>query len=127
MSSRSSRTARGPTIPTLRSLASRLPNRDVPLRMLCEPAQYVTILAIIRGVLENLCYSELRYLQLEEGLAACDMELGPPPAAERKSPSRKKMANSFALSLAPSNPCGAASIPIPRVSSPDYQPFDQDA
>lgn len=45
-------------------------------------------------------------------------------AVSRNSPSRKNMANSLALSLAPAGQCGAASISIPRVSSPEYEPFD---
>ncbi|HWA82534.1 MAG TPA: sigma-70 factor domain-containing protein, partial [Fimbriimonadaceae bacterium] len=34
------------------------------------------------------------------------------------------MANSLALSLAPSGQCGAASINIPRVSAAEYEPYE---
>ena len=93
--------------------------------MLAEPALNVTRLAIIRGVLENLCYSELRLTQSKEGTAASGDRMAPGMASIVISPSRKNMANSLALSLAPSGQCGAASISIPRVSPAEYEHYEE--
>jgi RNA polymerase primary sigma factor len=95
--------------------------------MLCKPALYLTRLAISRGVLENLCYSELRLLPSNEGSTKGRKCNAAQAAGHRKSPSREKMANSLALSLVPSGQCGAASISIPRTTTPTYENFDEPA